>query len=121
MNRIDFNVPLPRMHLANSDATTPVMAAGVSHHRGKIEIVAAPRLNPGGCVAWRTDGDIRVLHYRASVVCPTCGSDRLIPLTFVPALGTDRAELPKRPVAKCAACGERTYVSVRIHRSLSRD
>jgi hypothetical protein len=55
------------------------------------------------------------------VVCSKCGSDRLIPLTFPSPLGKDKADLPRRPVAKCAVCGERTYVSFRIHRSLSSD
>jgi DNA-directed RNA polymerase subunit RPC12/RpoP len=53
------------------------------------------------------------------LTCPKCGSERLIPLTFVPPLGKEKVDVPNRPIAKCVACGERTFVSVRIHRSLS--
>ena len=38
-----------------------------------------------------------------------------------PALGEDRTDLPRRPVAKCAACGARTYASVKAHRPLFPD
>jgi predicted RNA-binding Zn-ribbon protein involved in translation (DUF1610 family) len=59
------------------------------------------------------------------VVCPKCGADRRIPLTFGGYRRKDRylgqADRPERPVAKCPACGERTYVSVQVHRSLSSD
>jgi DNA-directed RNA polymerase subunit RPC12/RpoP len=53
------------------------------------------------------------------VLCPACGSDRLIPLTFGSVLGNDRTDLTRRPVAKCADCGERTYVTAKAHRALS--
>ena len=56
---------------------------------------------------------------RALTPCPKCGSDRLIPLTFVTVLTEDRIDLPRQPVAKCASCGERTYVSPKAHRALS--
>jgi DNA-directed RNA polymerase subunit RPC12/RpoP len=55
------------------------------------------------------------------IVCPACGSDRLIPLTFGSVLGNDRTDLPRRPVAKCADCGKRTYVTATAHRALSSD
>jgi hypothetical protein len=41
------------------------------------------------------------------LVCPKCESDRVIPLTFPPALGDVFVGMPDRPVAKCAACGHR--------------
>jgi len=58
------------------------------------------------------------------VGCPNCGADRLIPLTF------DRYQRRRdaqrgqagetaRRVAKYAVCGERTDVSVDVHRFLS--
>lgn len=73
-------------------------------------------------VPLRTDGDIRTLRlWLAMVVCPKCGSDRMIPLTFVSALGEDRTEMPRRAIAKCASCGERACVSVKAHRALSED
>lgn len=48
---------------------------------------------------------------RPLILCPKCGSDRLIPLTFTPALGEEWVDLPRRPVAKCANCGQRTFAT----------
>jgi hypothetical protein len=45
----------------------------------------------------------------------------MIPLAFGTVLTEDRIDLPRRPNAKCAACGERTYVSAKAHPSLSSD
>jgi len=43
-------------------------------------------------------------------LCPLCGSDRVIALTFPPAFGwVVRDDPDKRPVAKCAVCGHRFY------------
>lgn len=53
------------------------------------------------------------------VLCPACGSDRLIPLTFGSVRGNDRIDLPRRPVAKCVDCGERSYVTAKAHQALS--
>jgi DNA-directed RNA polymerase subunit RPC12/RpoP len=44
------------------------------------------------------------------ILCPTCGSDRLIPLSFaqeqsVPGAGE------KRPLVKCATCGQRIHAA----------
>jgi DNA-directed RNA polymerase subunit RPC12/RpoP len=58
---------------------------------------------------------------RDLILCPACGSDRLIPLTFVTVLTDDRTDLPRRAVAKCATCGERTYITAKAHRALSAD
>jgi DNA-directed RNA polymerase subunit RPC12/RpoP len=58
---------------------------------------------------------------RGLVRCPACGSDRLIPLTFGTVTAEDRIDVERRPVAKCADCGERTYVSAKAHRELSPD
>jgi hypothetical protein len=44
------------------------------------------------------------------IVCPACGSGRLIPLTFGSVLRNERIDMPSRPVAKCVDCGERSYV-----------
>ena len=45
------------------------------------------------------------------VVCPKCGSDRLIPLTFGLEADVDPTDLPHRAAAKCVACGELIYAS----------
>lgn len=55
------------------------------------------------------------------VTCTKCGSDRLVPLTFSALLGEEKVDPPRRPVAKCANCGERTYVNAKVHRLLSAD
>lgn len=43
-------------------------------------------------------------------LCPLCGSERVIPLTFPPGLGSvvrdDKDELP---IAKCTVCSHRFY------------
>ena len=43
------------------------------------------------------------------LVCPKCGSVRLVPLTFISTMLNDRGDIPRRPLAKCAACGKRIY------------
>jgi hypothetical protein len=59
------------------------------------------------------------------ILCPHCGSDRVIPLSFAPPwrhehfLGQPEAE--PRPIIKCIRCGERSYVSINVHRGLSGD
>jgi hypothetical protein len=45
------------------------------------------------------------------VVCPKCGSDRLIPLTFGLDADVDPTDLPRRAAAKCVACSELIYAS----------
>jgi hypothetical protein len=47
---------------------------------------------------------------RTSILCPACGADRVIPLTFP----QDRPEADpdvafRRPMGKCCACGERLF------------
>jgi uncharacterized Zn finger protein len=40
--------------------------------------------------------------------CPNCGSDRLVPLSFLPSQGDDEAPVFfDPPVAKCPDCGHR--------------
>ena len=44
------------------------------------------------------------------ILCPACGADRLIPLSFPqfqPEAGPAAAF--RRPIAKCCACGERIF------------
>jgi predicted RNA-binding Zn-ribbon protein involved in translation (DUF1610 family) len=42
------------------------------------------------------------------LVCPNCGSDRVISLTFSPIVLTEVViEMPDRPIAKCADCAHR--------------
>jgi hypothetical protein len=45
--------------------------------------------------------------------CTACGADRLIPLTF-PVYRREAGPevVVRRPVAKCAGCGERIYARV---------
>jgi ribosomal protein L37AE/L43A len=50
----------------------------------------------------RTDETFIESHHRRLIRCPSCGSDRLIPLTFGIVSIEDRSELERRPVAKCA-------------------
>jgi hypothetical protein len=79
-----------------------------------------------GGVRERTDGATHPVRLCDPVlVCSHCGSDRLIPLTFPPPWRAGRflrqLEADSRPMIKCIRCGERTYVSVKIHRSLSEE
>jgi hypothetical protein len=57
------------------------------------------------------------------VICPHCGSSRLIPLTFASYRREDRHEgrsdEPVRPVAKCVGCGEQIYTSPTLNRALA--
>ena len=49
------------------------------------------------------------------ILCPTCGSDRLIRLHF-PAYRLElAAEAIVRPVGKCVQCGNRVYAHVVTH------
>lgn len=59
------------------------------------------------------------------VVCRSCGSDRLIPLSFpapwrkdVP-LGQPEPEL--LPVIKCVRGGERSYARIEVHQAIPED
>lgn len=60
---------------------------------------------------------------RALILCPVCGSDRLIPLNFSPFQRRDRyfgqSESKPLPMMKCIGCGERNHVSINAHRALS--
>jgi len=45
--------------------------------------------------------------------CPKCGADRLIPLTFPVYRREAGPEVVlRRPMAKCAGCGERIYAHI---------
>jgi len=45
--------------------------------------------------------------------CPRCGADRLVPLTFaVYQREAGPQVVVRRPLAKCAACGERIFAHV---------
>jgi DNA-directed RNA polymerase subunit RPC12/RpoP len=90
-----------------------------------------PRTGPESGAAIGQSGDSRFSRgqtrggsesqQRPVVRCPSCSSDRLIPLTFGIVSIEDRSELEQRPVAKCAKCGQRTYISAKLHRALSQD
>jgi hypothetical protein len=52
-------------------------------------------------------------HGAAMLRCPKCGADRLIPLTFPVYRREAGSELIlRRPMAKCAGCGERIYAHI---------
>lgn len=47
------------------------------------------------------------------IVCPACGADRLIPLTFPIYQRRSGPEVVlRRPLAKCASCGERVFAQI---------
>lgn len=47
-----------------------------------------------------------------NLVCPGCGADRLIPLTFPVYRRKAGPEVHlHRPMAKCSGCGERIYAT----------
>lgn len=59
---------------------------------------------------------MREWHHRAAMLsCPKCGADRLVPLTF-PVYRREAGSEPilRRPMAKCAGCGERIYAHIAI-------
>jgi|HubBroStandDraft_4_1064222.scaffolds.fasta_scaffold581945_2 DNA-directed RNA polymerase subunit RPC12/RpoP len=43
------------------------------------------------------------------ILCPSCGSERVIALNFPQDVGVVLEEGGERPVAKCAVCGHRIY------------
>jgi hypothetical protein len=54
-------------------------------------------------------------------LCPACGADRLVPLTFQAARATagdlERPEVVSmRPIAKCGGCGARATTERRLGR-----
>jgi hypothetical protein len=55
------------------------------------------------------------------LVCPGCGADRLIPLTF-PIYRREAGPevVVVRPVAKCSGCGERIFAKVIARQQISR-
>ena len=64
----------------------------------------------------RTELLVREWHHgRAMLCCPKCGADRLIPLTFPVYRREAGSELIlRRPMAKCAGCGERIYAHIMV-------
>ncbi|MHB8489634.1 MAG: hypothetical protein ACYDCS_10575 [Candidatus Dormibacteria bacterium] len=47
------------------------------------------------------------------ILCPGCGADRLIPLSFPQYRREAGPEVTfRRPVAKCTACGERIFAHI---------
>jgi len=47
------------------------------------------------------------------ILCPRCGADRLIPLTFPVYRREAGPEVHyRRPMAKCSGCGERIFARV---------
>lgn len=47
------------------------------------------------------------------LTCPTCGADRLIPLTFPVYQRKAGPEVVfHRPLAKCSGCGERIFAKI---------
>jgi hypothetical protein len=55
------------------------------------------------------------------LVCPACGADRLIPLTFPVYQREAGPEVVLvRPMAKCSGCGERIFAKIIARQRLSR-
>lgn len=55
------------------------------------------------------------------LICPACGADRLIPLTFPvyqPEAGPEVVWV--RPMAKCSGCGERIFAKIIARERLSK-
>ncbi|MHB8538442.1 MAG: hypothetical protein ACYDCS_10580 [Candidatus Dormibacteria bacterium] len=47
------------------------------------------------------------------ILCPCCGADRLIPLTFPVYRREAGPEVVlRRPLAKCSACGQRVFAKI---------
>ena len=68
----------------------------------------------GWCYAPGSHKGIGVIT-SSPLVCPGCGADRLIPLSF-PVFRPETGDevVLRRPVAKCAGCGERMFAHVVI-------
>jgi|GEM_PF-1639647 len=50
---------------------------------------------------------------RPLILCPGCGADRLIPLSFPQDRCAAGPEVRvRRPMAKCCACGERLFARI---------
>jgi hypothetical protein len=55
------------------------------------------------------------------LVCPACGADRLIPLTFsVYQREAGPEVVVVRPMAKCSGCGERIFAKIIARQRLSK-
>ena|ERR1700686_2337619 len=74
----------------------------------------------------RTLADRRKVRQRGTVtaivlVCPACGADRLIPLTF-PVYQREAGPevIVVRPMAKCSGCGERIFAKIIAQQRLSK-
>jgi len=69
------------------------------------------------CLAWcpnvRTKGTSGCHDWPLLILCPACGADKLIPLTFplYRRQGGPEVEF-RRPFAKCSSCGERIYAHI---------
>ncbi len=47
------------------------------------------------------------------ILCPACGADRLIPLTFAIYRREAGPEVEyRRPMAKCSGCGQRMFANI---------
>ena len=74
----------------------------------------------------RTLADRRRVRQRDRVtaivlVCPACGADRLIPLTFsVYQRETGPEVVVVRPMAKCSGCGERIFAKIVARQRVSK-
>jgi hypothetical protein len=50
---------------------------------------------------------------RKLILCPACGADKLIPLTFPVYRRQAGPEVHiRRPLAKCSSCGERIFAHI---------
>ena len=74
-----------------------------------------------GSLANRRRGRSRVRVTAIVLVCPACGADRLIPLTF-PVYQREAGPdvIVVRPMAKCSGCGERIFAKIIARQPLSK-
>ena len=94
-----------RRHFARS-----AKAGLVTSRRSLVATASQPLWSSRGHMkGWRSWQDATVLM----ILCPACGADRLIPLTFPVYRRNAGPEVRyRRPMAKCSGCGERVFAHV---------
>ena len=96
------------------------------HHEGTTVGVSPPTARRRSATSDGTLADRRKVRRRDRVtgivlVCPACGADRLIPLTFsVYQREAGPEVIVVRPMAKCSGCGERIFAKIIARQRLSK-
>ncbi|MFZ0179332.1 MAG: hypothetical protein WAL84_05585 [Candidatus Dormiibacterota bacterium] len=93
--------------------------------KGTSAAVSPPTTQLRSAARDRTLADRRKVRQRGTVtaivlVCPACGADRLIPLTF-PVYQREAGPevIVVRPMAKCSGCGERIFAKIIARQRIS--